>query len=810
MATLSISEVKSQILGKLRRHYGRGILDCTRQQLFKTVALTIRDLLAQRLSESRAVSAGRELHYLSMEFLLGRSLAKNTFNLELSGPLRAAIVELLIERPDSPGEFTFDDFLETEPDANLGNGGLGRLAACYLDSMTTLGLCATGYTICYEYGIFKQKIIDGQQAELPDPWLDIGDCWLIPHVEEAVTVRFGGKIEERWEDGNFTIAHTDYSEVLAVPKDMLISGYKSDRVNRLRLWDSQSPVEMDMPLFSSGQYIKSMEQQAMASVIAKVLYPDDNHFEGKLLRLRQQYFFVSATVQDITRSHKEKYGFLRDFHLRHVLHINDTHPALVIPELMRILLDEEKLNWEEAWSVTKRSVAYTNHTVMSEALERWPAGIVEMLLPRLWRILCEINDRYISDLRSHGRDEYAVSQMAVIWDGEVRMANLCAYACFAVNGVSVLHSGILRRDIFRNQYASEPTKFFNVTNGVDHRRWLAQINPELHSLIMELIGDNYLSRPAELERLEAFTRDDEALDRLAGVKDRNKAELANRLRKSQGLAVDPRSIFDAQVKRLHEYKRQLLNVLHILYLYNRIADSPGSIAMRPRTFFFGAKAASGYHMAKRIVRLIGSVAHHISRHKTASKLLQVVFLENYRVSVAEKLMPAAEISEQISLAGMEASGTGNMKFMMNGALTVGTLDGANVEMRQFVGEGNIFIFGLTADEVEKTRADGYSAAQFYSHNEELRRVLDMLSGGLADGESYSDITHSLLLGGNAPADPYLVLADFEAYCAVKAKTDEVYGDRRLWNQMSLRNIAASGAFAADRSVKQYAEYIWGM
>ncbi|MDR1736211.1 MAG: glycogen/starch/alpha-glucan phosphorylase [Oscillospiraceae bacterium] len=808
---ISVGDIKKLFLGKLKHHFGRDLKDCTRTQAFRSICLVLRDIMAQRLSEKTELKGEeRELHYLSIEFLLGRSLSKNAFNLGLTEKIKQAVSELLASRKelgipeDKLSGLSFEDFLETEPDAGLGNGGLGRLAACYLDSMTTLGLPATGYSICYEYGIFKQAIIDGAQFEMPDPWLEVGDVWLIPRIEETVTVRFGGHIEEYTDAGVTKYRHADSTDVLAIPKDMLISGYRTNHVNKLRLWAAQSPTEIDMTLFAGGKHIKAMEQNAMAQVITKVLYPDDNHFEGKLLRLRQQYFFVSATVQSIVREHKQKHGDLRNFHMRHVIHINDTHPTLVIPELMRILLDEEGMEWDEAWTIVRRSVAYTNHTVMSEALECWPQNIVEMLLPRVWRILCEINDRYITALREEGLGEYTISQMAIIWNGEVRMANLCAYACFAVNGVSALHSGILIRDIFALQYNREKFKFLNVTNGVDHRRWLAQINPELHALISDAIGDGYLTRPNELRKLASHVKDARLLEDLAAIKRRNKERLAHYVYREQGIVVDPDSIFDTQVKRLHEYKRQLLNVLRILRLYDEIRENPNA-NMTPRTFFFGAKAAGGYYMAKLIIRLIHSVAELINNDPMASRFMKVVFLQNYRVSVAELLIPASEISEQISIAGKEASGTGNMKFMLNGALTVGTLDGANVEISEFVGNEHIFIFGLTAQEADRLRREGYSSSAIYSVHEPLRRVLDRISAGFGDEVDYGDIVRSLLI-----SDTYMLLADFESYCRIQKTAGEKYLSPRAWNTSSLANISAAGAFAADRSVAQYADHIWNL
>ncbi len=793
------------IEGKLRRHFGRDLESATKEQIFRALALTLRDVMSSHLVQTRdqldRTLETREVHYLSLEFLLGRSLHKNAYNLGLLDTIREAIGEL---------GFDPDDIFETEPDAGLGNGGLGRLAACYLDSMTTLGLPATGYSICYQFGIFKQKIIDGQQVELPDPWMEVGDVWLTSNMDKARSVHFGGHLVERWEDGRMTFEHVEYTEVLAVPMDMLITGYGTDHVNTLRLWNAKSPTAIDMTLFSRGEYMKAIEQNAMAEVIAKILYPNDNHFEGKLLRLRQQYFFVSATIQDIVQRHYEKYGTMDNFHLKHAIHVNDTHPTLAIPELMRILLDEFGMDWDKAWQIVTHTFSYTNHTVLVEAMETWPQQLIEMLLPRIWKILCEINDRYLSMLRNLLGDEYRVSQMAVIWDGQVRMAKLCVYACYAVNGVSSLHSGILRQQTFRDEYALWPTKFLNVTNGVDHRRWLAQINPRLHGLICELNGsDSYLLHPDHLRKLAAFSSDSGVLSRLAEVKRKNKIDFSNYLTRAQGLLIDPDSLFDVQVKRLHEYKRQLLNVLHIVHLYQRLCDEP-SLDISPRTFFFGAKAASGYYMAKRIIRLIQSVAAEISANPAVRAKLNVVFLENYRVSLAERLMPASEISEQISIAGKEASGTGNMKFMLNGALTVGTLDGANVEITEFVRQENIFIFGLRADEVEALWREGYNPMPYYQRSADLRRVLDKLSAGFSDGESYGDIVNALLMGQNGHADSYMLMADYQSYADIHQAIELLYRERTQFMRMSLINISQSGYFAADRSIEQYAHHIWNI
>jgi starch phosphorylase len=794
--------LKEAIAGKVHRHFGRPLDGATREQIWKACALVLRDEISSRFLDRHDGKRGkREVHYMSLEFLMGRSMIKNAYNLDMLDNLISTLEDMGINAAD---------LFETEPDAGLGNGGLGRLAACYIESMTTLGIPATGYSLCYEYGIFAQKILDGKQVEVPDNWLTQGETWLIPATDEAQEVHFGGRVEVTEKNGRLIHKQVDTTAVLAVPKDMLIAGYQTRHVNKLRLWESCVPVSIDMDEFLRGGHVKAQERAAVAGAITKLLYPEDNHYEGKTLRLRQQYFFVSATVQSICSKHKAQYKTLRNFHEKHVIQINDTHPALVIPELMRILLDEEGMGWLEAWAITCRSVAYTNHTVMAEALECWSQTMVEQLVPRIWQILCEINDRYLNELRQlFGNDYDKLRTMAIIWDGGVRMANLCICACYAVNGVSELHSTILRNKIFNDEAAIMPRKFTNVTNGVDHRRWLAQINPALHGFIVELLGDDrYLLHPDELLRLNAFRGDAGAGEMLAKIKYDNKLKLIDLVRKQQGLLLRPDAIFDVQVKRLHEYKRQLLNVLHILTLYRELLDNPAPNTV-PRVFFFGAKAASGYYPAKRIIQLINSMARHINNDPLIKDRLKVVFLENYRVSLAETVMPATELSEQISMAGKEASGTGNMKFMFNGALTVGTLDGANVEMFDAVGADNIFIFGLKADEVETLIQNGtYSPGLIYKQNEKLRRVLDMIGDGFSDGESYADITQSLLIGAGREPDPYLVLADYQSYVDIQAKVSEVYRNPGQWNDMALANIAGAGRFASDRSIEDYARTIW--
>ncbi|MCC2258884.1 glycogen/starch/alpha-glucan family phosphorylase [Intestinimonas aquisgranensis] len=797
-------ELEQQIIGKLRRNFGREVEEATSVHMFRACALVLRDIMSARelATESKIRdSHARQVHYLSLEFLMGRSLEKNAYNLGVLPQLKEAIEDLGFSAPD---------LFEVEPDAGLGNGGLGRLAACYLESMTTLEIPATGYSICYELGLFKQKIVDGQQVELPDNWLDISDCWLIPKMDETEKVHFGGTVKDVWNpDGSHSVVYEGGNDVLAVPKDMEIAGYGTDHVNVLRLWDAKSPTPLDMSLFSRGEYLKATEQKAMAESIAKVLYPEDNHYEGKSLRLKQQYFFVSATVQCICRQHKAEYGTLRNFHQKHVIQINDTHPTLVIPELMRILLDEEGYTWDEAWHIVTNTVAYTNHTIMVEALERWPQQLIESLLPRIWQILVEISNRYQAQLNEyfHG-DQSKVRDQAIIWGGEVRMANLCVCACFAVNGVSALHSDILKRETFHDVYVRTPDKFKNVTNGIDHRRWLSEINPKLDALIQDCGGKGYQLHPEQLECLLKYQDDASVLERLAAIKAENKRNFAAYVARESGVVLNTDAMFDVQVKRLHEYKRQLLNVMHITYLYQQLKNN-AHFDFTPRTYLFGAKAAPGYSVAKDIIHLINSLAQAVNSDPVCKDRLQVVFLENYRVSLAEKLMPASELSEQISTAGKEASGTGNMKFMMNGALTIGTLDGANVEMHQQVGDENIFLFGLKAHEVAEKKSKGYRAYEYYMRDGLLKAVLDQITQGFGDGVSYSDIANRLLFGANGGmADEYMLLADFQSYREAHERAGRTYLDPKQWNKMALINIAKSGIFAADRSIRDYARDIW--
>ena len=793
----NVNNMKKALRDKLKLSYGCSVEEASEAQMMRAAALVLREVMADReISTKRATREhkARQVHYLSMEFLMGRSLMKNAYNLGVGDVLTRALDEL---------GFRAADVFEAEPDAALGNGGLGRLAACYLDSLSTLEIPATGYSICYELGIFRQRIVDGEQVELPDNWKELGSAWLVTKPQETETVLFGGTLRRFVDNGRLHVVNEGATPVLAVPCDMEIAGFKTEHTNTLRLWDAKSPAPLDMSLFSQGEYLRAVEQHAMAETIAKVLYPEDNHYEGKSLRLKQQYFFVSATMQSIVRKYIEVCDTVMNFHEKNVIQINDTHPALVIPELMRIFMDDAGLEWDEAWAITRQSVAYTNHTVLAEALERWPQELVKTLLPRIWEIIDEIARRWQEHVDEFYHDPAKTAEMAIVWDGQVRMANLCVAVCTAVNGVSALHSDILRKDLFKDAYGMTPEKFQNVTNGIDHRRWLSEINPGLDSLIKELAGgDDYLMKPLELKKLEQFADDGAVLDRLAEIKHANKERLAKHVKRASGLVLNPDAIFDVQAKRLHEYKRQLLNVLHIISLYHELQDDPNK-EMQPHTFLFGAKAAPGYAVAKRIIHLINSLADQINNDPICKDKLQVKFLENYRVSMAEVLMPASEVSQQISLAGKEASGTGNMKFMMNGALTVGTLDGANVEMHEVLGDENMFLFGLHADEVVRMKREGYMPQMLYNRDEKLHRVIDQLRWGFRDGVSYDDLAQRLLMN-----DEYMLLQDFASYCEAEARMSATYADSRAWNRMSLLNIARSGIFAADRAVAQYADNIW--
>ena len=795
---ISRDEVRSAIEDKLCAHFGVSGENAADDQIFQATAIVIREIMSRLLAAENPTRAEKEVHYISMEFLMGRSLMKNAFNLGISEAVTGALEDM--------GRNATDIF-ECEPDAGLGNGGLGRLAACYMDSMATLGLEATGYSICYELGMFRQKFENGMQTESADNWRSAAESWLVSKHDEAVEIRFGGHISPRWDAlGRYHAEHTGYTAVIAVPRDMLIVGYGGNDVNTLRLWEAHSTNDLDMYRFSSGKYVESLEQRSMAEVITKVLYPADDHTEGKTLRLKQQYFLVSATAQDIVRKHLEKWGDIRNFAQHHTIQINDTHPTMIIPELMRLFMDEHGLGWDEAWDIVRNSVAYTNHTVMSEALEKWPQDLVQNLLPRLWEIMCEINRRWCDYLvASFGQGE-KVGRNLIIRDGQVHMANMCLAACYKVNGVSRLHGEILKNDLFKDIYSIRPERFTHVTNGIDHRRWLAQINPGLHGLICELLGsDDYLTKPQRLGELRAFASDSEVRRRVGEIKLENKRRFAEFARRNDGFTLNTDAIVDVQVKRLHEYKRQLLCAMSIASLQLQLHDNP-NMDFLPRTFVFGAKAAAGYKTAKRIIELLLSMAKDINNDPICKDKLQVYFVENYRVSAAEAIIPSAQVSEQISTAGKEASGTGCMKLMMNGAVTIGTLDGANVEMYERLGDENMFLFGLHTDEIEALRRKGYDPAAIHRADPEIQRIFNRFSQGFSDGKSYSDLVSMLLYGG----DQYMLLADYRAYADCQKKLYQRISDPGELARLAIMNTAESGVFAADRAIEEYASNIWNL
>lgn len=799
MIKVDKTEFKKLVERKLTNNFGLKIDEATDKMMFRCVALVVKDLLTQQRVDFKKIcreKGKKQVYYMSMEFLLGRSLKTHLFNTGLLDTAKAAVKEL---------GFDLDALIEEEPDAGLGNGGLGRLAAAYLDGLTACGYPASGYCLKYDYGIFEQKIIDGWQAELPDQWLKGGDVWLNPR-SETFEVKLGGQIEEDWSTGKLKVKHVNATSVIAQPFDMNITGYGSNVVNVLRLWSAKAPVELDMKAFSRGEYVKAIEEKATAEAISKVLYPADDHIEGKSLRLKQQYFFVSASIQNIVKRHLRDHDNLDNLGDFVAIHINDTHPTLCIPELMRIMLDEYDYSWDDAWKVVTETMSYTNHTIMSEALEKWPIHLFELLLPRITQIIREINQRSCADLWNFFPGDWdRISKNAIMSGSEIRMANLCLTASHTINGVSALHSNILKNITFADYYKMTPEKFTNVTNGITYRRWLCEANPKLCKLVTELIGDKFLKNADELENLMKYQGDKKVLNQLASIKRDNKARLANYIEKANGVVLNPDSIFDVQVKRLHEYKRQLLNAMHILHLYNKIKTDP-NFDMEPRTFIFGAKSASAYYMAKLIIRLIYMIGEMVNNDPDCKDKLKVVFIENYRVSLAEIIMPAAEISEQISTAGKEASGTGNMKFMINGAVTIGTMDGANVEIHERVGDENIFIFGLLADEVEKLRPH-YNPTEYYTHDQRIQDVIQLLIDGI-NGVCFKEVADSLTLGRTGQADPYMLLADFASYVSAQEAVQSAYRDKHRFQRMSLINIAKAGFFSADRSVEEYASRIW--
>nr|WP_207751587.1 glycogen/starch/alpha-glucan phosphorylase [Gemmiger formicilis] len=765
-------------------------------QIYRCLASITRQIMSDRQKrfQSKVLGEGKkQVYYLCMEFLMGRSLRTSLFNLGLNEVAESVLAD---------ADIKIDTIYDREPDAGLGNGGLGRLAACYLDGMATDCIPGTGYSILYEYGIFKQKIVDGWQQETADNWLPGGQVWIKSHPDQAQEIRFDGQAIETWEGGFHHVKYENYNSVIAVPNDMYVAGYGSQGVSKLRLWQAKAP-SFDMSSFNAGNYNTAISQSASAELISKILYPNDNHTEGKILRLRQQYFFSAASIADILQNHLNQYGTLDNLPDKVAIQLNDTHPTVAIPEMMRILLDECSYEWDAAFDICRRVFAYTNHTVMSEALEKWNADIFRSTLPRIWQIVCEMDRRCRIELEKAFPGDYGkINYMAILGDNQVRTANICAYVCHAINGVSKLHSEIIKDSVFHDYYLFKPKAFKNVTNGIAYRRWLLASNPGLTNLLEETIGDGFKTDASELKKLEKFANDSAVLEKLGKVKHENKILFANYLQKSTGQVIDPNSIFDCQVKRMHEYKRQHLNALNIAAEYLYLKNNPNA-EFTPKTYIFGAKAAPGYYMAKQMIRMICKLGKMIDEDPAVRGKLRIVYLEDYCVTLSERLMPASEVSEQISLAGTEASGTGNMKFMLNGAITLGTLDGANVEIADAAGHDNEIIFGMLTPEVNALKGMGYHPSAFISGDNTAMAVLDMLEKGW-NGENFSEVTNNL-----RNSDPYMVMADFKDYRRAQQTVQQLYQDKKKWNQMSLMNIANAGIFSADRSIMDYARDIWG-
>ena len=765
-------------------------------QIYRCLAMITRQIMSDRQKQfqSKVLGEGKkQVYYLCMEFLMGRSLRTSLFNLGLNEVAESVLAD---------ADVKIDTIYEQEPDAGLGNGGLGRLAACYLDGMATDCIPGTGYSILYEYGIFKQKIVDGWQQETADNWLPGGQVWIKSHPDQAQEIRFDGQAIETWEGGFHHVKYENYNSVIAVPNDMYVAGYGSNGVSKLRLWQAKAP-SFDMSSFNAGNYNTAISHSASAELISKILYPNDNHTEGKILRLRQQYFFSAASIADILQNHLNQYGTLDNLADKVAIQLNDTHPTVAIPEMMRILLDECSYEWDAAFDICRKVFAYTNHTVMSEALEKWNADIFRSTLPRIWQIVCEMDRRCRADLaKAFPGDQGKIDYMAIIGDNQVRTANICAYTCHAINGVSKLHSEIIKDSVFHDYFLYKPQAFKNVTNGIAYRRWLLASNPGLTSLLEETIGDGFKTDAAELKKLEKFVDDKTVQAAAAKVKRENKVLFANYLQRSTGQVIDPDSIFDCQVKRMHEYKRQHLNALNIAAEYLYLKNNPNA-EFTPKTYIFGAKAAPGYYMAKQMIRMICKLGKMIDEDPAVRGKLRIVYLEDYCVSLSERLMPASEVSEQISLAGTEASGTGNMKFMLNGAITLGTLDGANVEIADAAGHENEIIFGMLTPEVNALKGMGYHPNAFISGDNTAMAVLDFLEKGW-NGENFSEVTSNL-----RNSDPYMVMADFKDYRRAQHDLQELYRDKQKWNHMSLMNISNAGIFSADRSIMDYARDIWG-
>ncbi|MFL0249986.1 glycogen/starch/alpha-glucan phosphorylase [Clostridium neuense] len=793
--------LKKDFKRKLTALYAENISSASAFHKYYAISSLVKDYSSEKWMNSNDNYSNKEkkqVYYFSMEFLIGRLLGSNLLNLGIKDMCKEALAELGID---------LDELLEVEHDAGLGNGGLGRLAACFLDSMASVGIPGHGCGIRYDYGLFEQKIVNGYQVEIPDNWLKNGNVWEVRREDKAVVVKFGGEVTPVLENDRLSFKHENFEAVLAVPYDTPIIGYKNNTVNTLRLWSAETiDKDFDFDSFSKGEYTKAVEHKYSVQSISQVLYPDDTRVEGKILRLKQQYFFVSAGLQSIIRTYKKMHKPINKLDEYIQIQINDTHPAVAIAELMRILVDEEMLEWDEAFKITTSVMSYTNHTILAEALEKWPINIFKKLLPRIFMIINEINERFCKEVYAKYDDLNIVHDMAIICDGYVKMAYLAIVGSHSVNGVAKLHTEILKERELSKFYNFFPQKFNNKTNGITHRRWLLQSNPKLADLITKNIGQNWIKEPIKLINLLSYSKDKNFQDKIYEVKQANKAQFSDYFKSKHGVTIDPNSIFDVQVKRLHAYKRQLLNVFNILDLYYRLKDNP-SLDIVPRTFFFGAKAAPGYYLAKQTIKLINTVADLIDNDQAVNGKIKVIFLENYSVSLAEKIIPAADVSEQISTTTKEASGTGNMKLMMNGAITIATLDGANVEIRDQVGDDNIVIFGMKKDEVmEYEKNKSYNSTEYYNKDPRLKRILDSLVNGSlgVPTSEFSDI-HKYLLANN---DEFFVLKDFASYIDAQNKIDELYKNQGKWREMSIINIAHSGAFSSDNTIKKYARDIW--
>ena len=799
---------KKSVKDNVKFLYRKTIEEATQEQIFQAVSYTVKDVIIDNWLETQKAYDEQDpktVYYMSMEFLMGRALGNNLINLCAYGEVKEALDEL---------GFDLNCIEDQEPDPALGNGGLGRLAACFLDSLATLNYSAYGCGIRYHYGMFKQKIENGYQIEVPDNWLKNGYPFELRRPEYAKEVHFGGyvRVEYDPEKGGNKFIHEGYQAVKAIPYDMPITGYDNDVVNTLRIWDAEPIVDFELDSFDKGDYKKAVEQENLARNIVEVLYPNDNHYAGKELRLKQQYFFVSASLQAAIAKYKKKHDDIKKLYEKVTFQMNDTHPTVAVAELMRILMDEEGLGWDEAWEVTRKSVAYTNHTIMSEALEKWPIELFSRLLPRVYQIIEEINRRFILEIQAKYPGNYEkIKKMAIIYDGQVKMAHLAIAAGYSVNGVARLHTEILKNQELKDFYELMPQKFNNKTNGITQRRFLLHANPLLADWITEHIGPDWITDLPQLKKLAVYADDDKALQEFMNIKFKNKERLAKYILEHNGVEVDPHSIFDVQVKRLHEYKRQLLNILHVIYLYNQIKMHP-EMEFYPRTFIFGAKASAGYATAKKIIKLINSVADVVNNDASINGKIKVVFIENYRVSNAEWIFAAADVSEQISTASKEASGTGNMKFMLNGAPTLGTMDGANVEIVEEVGAENAFIFGLSSDEVINYENNGgYDPNVIYNTDEEIRQVLMQLINGTfsSDTELFRDLYDSLLNTKNTDrADRYFILADFRSYADAQKRVEAAYKDEKGWAKKALLNTACSGKFTSDRTIQEYVDDIW--